>query len=198
MSASTVSRLNQVLPKICSEDFLSCEGIGNEIACHIFDYPAGDELLVRDHIEMIRAHFKAKRPDLEVIHIDLLKVVLDYLEGRGLMERAMKLQADKGDSELVRVLDGALEEGKIRDFIAESFPIEGGSLVLMSGVGSVWPLIRAHTLLSCLHTVLGGTPLVMFYPGEFDGLSLNIFGQASSTESPDGRGPYYRAFRLIP
>ncbi|MEZ4281610.1 MAG: DUF1788 domain-containing protein [Myxococcota bacterium] len=35
----------------------------------------------------------------------------------------------------------------------------------ISGVGSVWPMLRAHSLLNCLHTVIGKAPLVMFYPG---------------------------------
>ena len=46
MSATLASRLNQILPRITSADFLSSEGIGNEIACYIFDYPAEDELEV--------------------------------------------------------------------------------------------------------------------------------------------------------
>ena len=37
-------RLNQILPCITSKSFLSSEGIGNEIACYIFDYPPEGEL----------------------------------------------------------------------------------------------------------------------------------------------------------
>ncbi len=51
MTARLKARLNQILPKITSEDFLRGHGIGNEIAFHIFDYPPEDELLIREHVD---------------------------------------------------------------------------------------------------------------------------------------------------
>ena len=57
--------------------------------------------------------------------------------------------------------------------------------------GSAWPLLRAHTLLNNLHTVMGQTPLVLFYPGRYDGQSLRLFGKLKNTN-------YYRAFKLVP
>ena len=44
MTLTLTDRLNLILPHITSKAFLSSEGIGNEIACYIFDYPATDEL----------------------------------------------------------------------------------------------------------------------------------------------------------
>ena len=38
----------------------------------------------------------------------------------------------------------------------------------MSGVGIVYPLLRTHTLLNNLHSRMGQTPLVLFYPGRYD------------------------------
>jgi hypothetical protein len=64
-------------------------------------------------------------------------------------------------------------------------------LVLVSGVGSVWPLMRTHSLLNNLHPIMGRTPLVMFYPGKYDQKTLRLFGKIKSDN-------YYRAFRLIP
>ncbi|KPB91020.1 BREX protein BrxB domain-containing protein [Pseudomonas syringae group genomosp. 3] len=37
---------------------------------------------------------------------------------------------------------------------------------------------------------MGQTPLVLFYPGRYDGQSLQLFCQL-------GEKPYYRAFRLV-
>ncbi|HPH61370.1 MAG TPA: DUF1788 domain-containing protein, partial [Candidatus Syntrophosphaera sp.] len=64
-------------------------------------------------------------------------------------------------------------------------------LVLVSGVGSVWPLLRSHALLNNLHPVMGNTPLVMFYPGKYDQLTVQLFGIVESRN-------YYRAFKLVP
>ena len=47
MSDPLTDRLNKILPRLVSDDFLGGRGIGNEIAFHIFDYPPEDELRVR-------------------------------------------------------------------------------------------------------------------------------------------------------
>ena len=64
-------------------------------------------------------------------------------------------------------------------------------IVLMTGVGSVWPLLRAHHLLNSLHSLLGHKPVVLFYPGYYDGQAMSLFGKIPSNN-------YYRAFRLVP
>ena len=50
MSDALSERLNQVLLRITSDEFLAGKGLGNEIAFFIFDYPAEDELRIREHI----------------------------------------------------------------------------------------------------------------------------------------------------
>ncbi|MCK4303757.1 MAG: DUF1788 domain-containing protein [Candidatus Eisenbacteria sp.] len=198
MSTTLTGRLNQILPRITSEAFLSSEGIGNEIACYIFDYPAHEELKVREHIEMMMGRLASHHSELRVLHLNLLEVVLAYLEKRGLFDKALKMQAPKGDAAVLRALKGPLAAEKLRDFIAAEHMPADCDLLLLSGVGSVWPMLRAHSLLNCLHTMMGKTPLVMFYPGSFDGTTLRLFGQITTTTSKPGGKPYYRAFILVP
>lgn len=198
MSESIATRLNQILPRVTSKAFLSSEGIGNEIACYIFDYAATDELTVRDHIKWMMERVGSHHADLRVLHLNLLDVVIDYLKSRGLFEKALKMQEAKGDSALLRILKGPLAAEKIRDFIAEEYHPRDQDLLLLSGVGSVWPMLRARSLLNCLHTVTGKTPLVMLYPGRFDGTTLTLFGRIATDISTPGSKPYYRAFTLVP
>ena len=63
--------------------------------------------------------------------------------------------------------------------------------MLVSGIGNVWPILRSHSLLNNLHRIIGITPLVMFFPGEYDGQSLRLFGKLKDNN-------YYRAFKLVP
>jgi len=198
MSQNLTERLNQILPRITSEAFLSSEGIGNEIACYIFDYPAKEELQVREHLHRMREHLQIHHNSLKVLHLDLLDVVLEYLKERKLFDEVLKMQASKGDDAVLRALRGPLTAEKIRDFIARKYVPADHDLVLVSGVGSVWPMLRAHGLLNSLHTVMGTTPLVMFYPGSFDGTTLRLFGHIVSSTSKPGTKPYYRAFILVP
>jgi hypothetical protein len=198
MNATLTNRLNQILPRVTDRGLLSSEGIGNEIACYIFDYPAQEELGVRAHIKMLMDRLESHHRELRVLHLNLLDVVLAYLDGRGLLEKALKMEAAKDATAVLRALKGPLAAEKIRDFIAAEHRPSTYDLVLLSGVGSAWPMLRAHSLLNCLHTVMEKTPLVMFYPGTFDGMALRLFGQIDSATSHPAKKPYYRAFRLVP
>tara|TARA_R110002072_G_scaffold10569_40_gene49301 strand:+ start:642 stop:1253 length:612 start_codon:yes stop_codon:yes gene_type:complete len=198
MSTPLSTRLGQILPRITSPDFLSSEGIGNEIACYVFDYSPEEELQVRDHVDMMLQRLTSHHGYLTVLHLNLFDVALDLLKSRGLYKKLIELQQKKSDAALVQALRGPLAAEKIRDFIEATHSPAQADLFLLSGVGSVWPMLRAHNLLNCLHTVIGNTPLVLFYPGEFDGTTLRLFGKISPPSSQPGTKPYYRAFNLIP
>ena len=194
-------RLNQILPKITSDDFLRGHGIGNEIAFHIFDYPPEDELQVREHIDFLLKHTPKQKPGLKVVHINLFDFILDYLRERKLLDKSLDIQRDKGNDALLKALRGVLHEEKVAQRFGEVANPEEVDLVLISGVGSVFPLLRSHTLLNNLHSIMGQTPLVLFYPGKYDGMTLRLFGKTGLTSGggDERRKPanYYRAFRLI-
>lgn len=190
MNESLTARLNQILPKITSDDFLRGHGIGNEIAFHIFDYLPEDELRVREHIEFLLDRIPKRKPGLKVLHVNLFDFLLDYLRERKLLEKSLELQRDKGNRALLKALRGVLHEQKIARRFGEITKPEGQDLVLISGVGGVYPLFRSHALLNNLQPIMGSTPLVMFYPGRYDKMTLRLFGKARLAN-------YYRAFRLI-
>ena len=111
---------------------------------------------------------------------------------------AIAMQTSKDSAGLLKSLRGPLAAEKIRDFIASEFEPHTYDLLLISGVGSVWPMLRAHSLLNCLHVIMDKTPSVMFYPGRFDGTTLRLFGRVTPESSTPTRTPYYRAFNLVP
>ena len=191
MSDALTERLNEILPKIISDGFLSGSGIGKEIPFYIFEYPPEQELRVRDHIRFLLEHIPKQRPDLRVKHVNLFDLLIDYLKDRKLLERSFQMQQEKGDEALLKALRAPLHEDKLALVFARAAQPDQHDLVLVSGVGSVWPLLRSHSLLNNLHPVMGKTPLVMFYPGRFDGQSLRLFGKLKSNN-------YYRAFKLVP
>ena len=191
MSDQLTKRLNQVLPRLTASELLSGSGIGNEIAFYIFDYPPEEELRVRAHIDFLLAQIPRHHPELRISHVNLLDLVLDHLKDRNLLEKALQMGREKGSDHLRQQMEKILDPGKLKPVFAESALPEQHDLVLVSGVGSVYPMLRAHALLNNLHAVMDKTPLVMFYPGRFDGRSLRLFGKLSGDN-------YYRAFRLVP
>ena len=191
MTDILTERLNQILPRVTSDEFLSGSGIGNEIAFYIFDYPPEEELQVRDHVRFLLDHIPKQKPGLRLAHVDLLDFVIDYLKERKLLDRAFVMQQEKGDKFLLEKLRAPLNPEKLAQRLAQIVQPEQHDLVFISGVGSVWPMLRSHSLLNNLQPVMGQTPLVMFYPGRYDGLRLRLFGKLQSS-------PYYRAFKLVP
>ena len=198
MNKSLTSRLNRIEARVTDEAFLSSEGIGNEIACYIFEYPAEDELQVRDHLQRLEKRFETHHSKLKVLHLNLFDVVLEYLKERKLYEKTIQSQTKKGDAGLLRMLNGVVKADKICPFIASTYKPSDHDLIFITGIGTAWPMMRAHTLLNGLHSVMDNKPLVLFYPGTFDGTTLRLFGKIETAASKPGTKPYYRAFRLIP
>ena len=201
MSDPLTHRLNQILPKLTSDGFLYTRGIGNEIAFYIFDYAPEDELRVREHIQFLLNQLPKNRPDMRVGHVNLLDFLIQYLKERNLLEKSFRLQREKGNDALFKALKGILHEEKIAQRFGNISKPAEHDLVLISGIGSVYPLLRSHTLLSNLHAIMGQTPLVMFYPGKYDTQTLRLFGKTGLTGGSAGelkkQTNYYRAFRLI-
>lgn len=184
-------RLNKIVERITSPDFLNNAGLGNEIGFYIFDYPPEDELEVREYVGFMLEMMTKQYPNLKVAHINLFKLLVDYLKSRNLYDRALEIQRTQGDAAMRKALKGPLHEEKIAKAFVEAADPASHDMVIMTGVGNVWPLFRSHTLLNNLHHLMENTPLVVFYPGIYDGQDLRLFGRLTDR-------PYYRAFRLVP
>ena len=202
MSDRLTERLNAILPKITSPDFLSGQGIGNEIPFYVFDYPAEDELQIREHLAFLEDKLPKLAPDLKFIHINLLDFLIDYIKGRGYFEKLLEKERTLGSAKAIKSIKSIASAEKLADQFAKEIMGQRPDLVLVSGVGSAYPIIRTHELLNNLHKHMGLTPLVMFYPGVYDKITLKLFGKASlafdSTSTDRKRkARYYRAFRLI-
>ena len=62
MNEKLKERLNNILPRIESQDFLENKGLGNEISFYIFDYPPKEELMVREQVQTILNLFAQRKP----------------------------------------------------------------------------------------------------------------------------------------
>ena len=191
MSLLLTDRLNQILPTITTTDFLSGKGLGNEIAFYIFDYDPEEELQIREHINFLLAQIPKTAPDLKVTHINLFDLILDYLKERKLLDKVLQMQQQNGDAAVQKALAAPLHASKLLPLFEKAAAPEENDLVLVSGVGNVYPLLRTHSLLNNLHPIMGQTPLVLFFPGKYDGQALKLFGSLQDDN-------YYRAFKLIP
>lgn len=191
MSHDLNERLNQILSKLTSKDLLTNQGLGNEIGFWIFDYPPEDEMTVRGFLQdVILPALDKHQPPLKVASVNLFDLVIGLLEERKLLDKAIEMQRTQGDAKTLESLRRVLKEDKLAERLVAQHDIAELDLLILWNVGAVYPMLRTHTLLSALHAHMKDTPLVMFYPGKYDGYSLRLFSRLKDDH-------YYRAFRLV-
>jgi len=191
MSQDLNERLNQILSKLTSKDLLTNQGLGNEIGFWIFDYPPEDEMTVRGFLQdVILPALDKHQPPLKVASVNLFELVIGLLEERKLVDKAIEMQRTQGDAKTLESLRRVLKEDKLAERLVAQHDIAELDLLILWNVGAVYPMLRTHTLLSALHAHMKDTPLVMFYPGKYDGYSLRLFSRLKDDH-------YYRAFRLV-
>ena len=180
-------RLDTIQSRLESDGFLKNKELGGEIGFYIFDYKPKHELAVREHISILKK--KLTHRGYTFASINLFEMIVKLLGSRRLLDKAFKMQFDKGDEALFKALKGPLEQNRVAEFIVQEANIENCHFIILHGLGSVWPIVRGHGLLNALHAKVGQVPTVMFYPGEYDGAALKPFGRIESNN-------YYRAFKL--
>ena len=104
----------------------------------------------------------------------------------------MQFEKKKGMDRIVKAVGNLLrindDDSLIVKYIQERTPQE--AVVFLTGIGKCYPLLRSHKVLNNLHQAMDRVPVVMFYPGKYDGQELVLFGSIKDDN-------YYRAFRLV-
>jgi len=191
MNTNFNNRLNKILPTITSDEFLSHKGLGNEIPFHIFEYLPEEELRMREHIVFLTEHLKKNYSHIKILSINLFETMVVHLQERNVLEKSFTLESQKGSKALWKALSALVQPQRFIKVLVDKYSLKNSDLILLSGVGTIWPWVRAHSLLNNLQSVTGNIPLLLFYPGDYTGQSFQLFGRLKSDN-------YYRAFRLIP
>lgn len=190
--ASLEERLDAAERMIKQQSFRENKGLGNEVGYYVFDYPAEKELIVRERIEYMKAKNSKGTDGFELLVFDLYDIVIDLLEQEGFIEQCFKFEKKRGMERIVKAVGNMLQvnddESLIVKYIQEHTPKD--AVVFLTGVGKCYPILRSHKVLNNLHQAIDRVPVVMFYPGKYDGQELVLFGEIKDDN-------YYRAFRLV-
>lgn len=185
-------KLDAIWDRISSKEFLENKGVANEVRYYVFDYEACDELVMRRKIEGLLARNNPDADGFRLMEYDIYKMVLNILEERGYLEKCIRFEKEKGREYLYNAVSKLLrlttDDNLIVNRILQNTP--ENTVVFLTGIGKIYPFVRAHNVLNNLHQVFDKVPVVMFYPGNWNGQSLSLFGTISD-------GNYYRAFPLI-
>lgn len=185
-------RLNQIEIEISKEDFRKNKGLGNEVGYYVFDYPASAELRVREHIKYLKEKNNPSIKGYELVIFDLYDLMLDYIEKEGLFEACVQMEEEQDleylISSVVELLNMDQNENFFTNYIEENTP--DNAVVFITGVGKIFPFVRSHNILNKLHQVFDRVPVVLVYPGKYDGQTLMLFSEFKDDH-------YYRAFPLV-
>lgn len=185
-------RLDKILPKIQEKRFRENKGLGNEIGFYIFDYHPSDELIIRNYIKFLKDKINKENYGFKIKEFDLYEIILEILEKKGFLNKVFEKESIEGTDRIIDIIKRTLRLTQKNDLIVDyiSNRVEKDDIVFLTGVGKSWPIIRSHTVLNTLHSVIESVPLVMFFPGMYDGLELRLFDEIKDDN-------YYRAFKLI-
>jgi len=158
----------------------------------VFDYEPVDELIVRDKIKQLKNKNKPDADGFEIVEFDLYQIIIDVLTERGYIDKCIRFEETKGHDYLYNAVAKLLrltnDDNLLVTHIMKN--TSENSVVFLTGVGKAFPFVRSHNVLNNLHQVLDKVPVVMFYPGRWNGQTLELFGTIDD-------GNYYRAFPLI-
>ena len=180
-------RLNRIVSRLEDPAFLSNSGIGNEIGFYIFDYPPKEELRVREAVTLVKKHFAASM-NPRVVEVNLLDLLIKILKERKAYDKALANEMNWSGDQLKKKLAPIVKKEAVARHIAAAAGDEA-DIILITGVGVAFPLIRMHEVLNNLQDKLDTRPVVIFYPGKYNMQELVLFGLLDTN--------YYRAFRLI-
>ena len=184
--SNLTERLDMLREEIQKEDFLDGKGLSNEVNIRIFCYDAAEEPTVTHFLDQLETDSSLQ---CRVIECNLYKVFLAICKDLDITDAIPEMEESEGEDFLLEQLHSAIGEAEFIEKIQYT-PHRRGDILLLTGVGDVFPFMRVHSLLEALQPHFSDIPILVMYPGEFDGHYLKLFGRLKPND-------YYRAFNII-
>lgn len=146
------SRLNELEEKIKQPNFRKNKGLGNEVGYYVFDYPAEQELVVRERVRYLESKYEKNIHDFKLVVFDLYDIIIDLLIQEGFLEICEGFEKTKGFQEVTISVNELLrmeednQSNEILAHIKNNTPKD--SIIFLTGVGKCFPILRSHKVLN--------------------------------------------------
>lgn len=184
--ANIKARLDNLRIHIQEPEFLEGKGLSNEVNIRIFCYDAEDEMTVRQFIEQITTD---QTIACHLVECNLYETFLALCDDIDITDAIPEMEEEDGKEFLLEQLHSAIGEGEFIEKMQYE-PHCPGDILMLTGVGDVFPFMRVHSLLEALQPHFSDIPILVMYPGTFDGSYVRLFDKLTPN-------PYYRAFNEI-
>ncbi len=181
-----MERLDSLRTLVQQPEFLEGKGLSNEVNIRIFCYNPKDEMAVRHFTEKLVTD---QTLNCHLIEYNLYKVFLSICDDKRITDRVPQQEEKKGTQfvldQMQRMANNVAFIGKM-----QYEPHLSGDVILITGVGEAFPFIRVHALLDAMQPHFSDLPILVMYPGTFDGRCVKLFDRLTPNQ-------YYRAFNVI-
>lgn len=192
MDRNLSERYNELENRMVSIESLTKYGTANDMKFYIFDYDPKDELRIRKEV------LKLKNINPEIIEFDLYEMLLEIIEKEGYLDTIKSMEKDYPSEVMLSAIFQPLlaieeENNPIISIFKNIASDDGKKIILITGVGKAYPIIRSHSILNNLQSVFKNNPVVMMYPGKYEvrkKMTLRLFDKLDDDN-------YYRAFALV-
>ena len=184
--SNLMERLDILREEIQKKEFIEGKGLRNEVNIRIFCYDPTEEMVVRHFLEQIVVD---QSLDCHLIECNLYKIFLEICDEKRITKGAPSMEDKKGKDYLIQQIRRFANN---KSFVAKMQyePHEQGDVLLLTGVGEVFPFMRIHSLLEALQPEFPDIPILVMYPGKYDGRFVRLFDKMEPN-------PYYRAFNIV-
>lgn len=184
-------RFIELEDRMISVEALTRYGTANDMKFYIFDYNPQDEMTIRNETKKIKGR------NSDIVEFDLYEMMLEIIEEQGYTEDVMLAEKDYDKQHLLsEIFQPILSVEESDNEFLEKFKAvqdDGSKIILVTGVGKSYPVIRSHTILYNLQNIFKRNPVVMMYPGRYEtqkAMTLRLFDRLDDDN-------YYRAFPLV-
>ena len=197
-SVLTKANINEAYPHLTdvlsSEHFLNMEGLNGDIPFHICPF----EPTLQNEITVLIKHVKNYLADSQVtvLEVNLYDLVIEAMDAEGDLEWWLENEATISKQELKEEIQGIVDAKKtLIPAIVKKMTENQFDILMVTGVGEVFPYIRSSNILEHLQIEAKEKPTLMFFPGQYKhsvekGTSLVLFGTLEDDK-------YYRAFNIL-
>lgn len=183
-----VKQFEHLYSVISDQDFLGKKSLGGEIPFFVAAFDAKQQIEVDKAVKGLKN--KLDNNGINVLELNLYDIVFDILNKELGEGEIFELEKSMDKAEFKEALQSILDVNEVLMPKIKSIIDENNAMVyFLTGIGLVFPYIRSHSVLNNLQSVAKDAPTILFFAGDYSGLSLELFGLLKDDN-------YYRAFNI--
>ena len=180
-------RLDKLRKLVQDEDFLEGKGLSNEVNIRIFCYDPAEEMRVKHFVKQITTDQSIKS---HIVEYDLYKIFMEICADLDILDSIPDMEESDGSEYTLESIHSAIGEQEFISKMKEYGELKTGDVMLITGVGDAFPFMRVHKMLEAVQPHFSTAPILVMYPGTFDGNYVRLFDKLTPN-------PYYRAFNVV-